>query len=65
MCCKKKRKKKKKEKQKRKMHLPRPKTLTDIKCSENVSRKRVKRVKLTPRVYVMHEKKKIKKNHTT
>ena len=62
MFCK--RKKKRKEKQKRKMHLPRLKTLTHIKCSKNLSRKRVKRVKLTPRVYVMHEKKR-KKNHTT
>ena len=57
-------KKEKKEKEKKKMHLPRLKTLTPIKCSKNLSRKRVKRVKLTPRVYMMHEKKR-KKNHTT
>ena len=64
MFLKRKKEEKKRKKNKReKMHLPRLKTLTPIKCSKNLSRKRVKRVKLTPRVYVMHEKKEKEKSH--
>ena len=62
MFLKRKKEEKKRKKNKReKMHLPRLKTLAHIKCSKNLSRKRVKRVKLTPRVYVMHEKKRERK----